>query len=109
MSIQIMSVDEVAELFKVKPVTIRRQSELGELPGFKIGKSWRFRRIDIEKFIDEQIAQKKFSKKATRLWDDIHDELKVSEYTGNDVPKLVSQIRAKYPKPEGANENQDSD
>ena len=93
---QIMSVNEVAEFFNVKPVTIRRQTERGKLPGFKIGNQWRFRRNDIEKFIDNQVAQKMFAIKAKELWDDISKEVGQSGYTVEDVPELIRQVREKY-------------
>ncbi|MBD3340062.1 MAG: DUF433 domain-containing protein [Candidatus Lokiarchaeota archaeon] len=103
---KIMSVNEVAEFFNIKPVTVRRQTERGELPGFKIGNQWRFRESDIEKFIDNQVSQKLFAMKAKNLWDDIQTEVEQSEYTAEDVPELVRQVREKYRGNEGMNANQ---
>ncbi|MBD3341417.1 MAG: helix-turn-helix domain-containing protein [Candidatus Lokiarchaeota archaeon] len=91
-----MSVNEVAEFFKVNTVTVRRQTKRGELPGFKIGNQWRFRESDIQKFIDNQVSQKLFAMKAKNLWDDIQNEVEQSEYTAEDVPELVRQVREKY-------------
>ena len=93
---KIMTVNEVAEFFNIKPVTVRRKTERGELPGFRIGNQWRFRESDIEKFIDNQVSQKLFAMKAKTLWDDIQTEVDKSEYTAEDVPELVRQVREKY-------------
>ena len=78
---KIMSVEEVAKFFDVKPVTIRRQTERGELPGFKIGNRWKCRVSDINKFINKQITKQNFVREATSLWNDIQGEIEQSEYS----------------------------
>ena len=40
----VMTVREVAEYLKVKARTIYRLVANGEIPGFKVGGSWRFRK-----------------------------------------------------------------
>lgn len=40
----VLSLEELAELLQVKPADVRRLAERGELPGRKIGRSWRFSR-----------------------------------------------------------------
>ena len=91
---QIMPVNDVADFLKVKPVTIRRQTEKGILPGFKIGNIWRVRKSDIDRFINDQLAQQGFSKKVAELWEDIQVDVAQSGYTVKDVPDLIKQIRA---------------
>ena len=42
---------ELAEKFRVKPVTIRRMVDRGELPYYTLGRSILFRHEDIEEFL----------------------------------------------------------
>lgn len=42
---------ELAEKFSVKPVTIRRMADRGELPYYTFGRSIRFRHEDVEAFL----------------------------------------------------------
>ena len=45
------TVHELAERFGLKPVTVRRMAERGELPFYTLGRSMRFRHNDIETFL----------------------------------------------------------
>lgn len=49
-----MTVQEVAEYLNVDPKTVYRMVNRGELPGFKVSGTWRFRREDIDRWIDDQ-------------------------------------------------------
>ncbi|MBN1629280.1 MAG: helix-turn-helix domain-containing protein [Thermoleophilia bacterium] len=49
---------EVAEHLKVGAKTIYSLVQRGHLPGFKVGGQWRFRRKDIEKWVEEQMARR---------------------------------------------------
>ncbi len=49
-----MTVQEVAEYLNVDPKTVYRMVNRGELPGFKVSGTWRFRREDIDEWIDDQ-------------------------------------------------------
>jgi len=43
-----MTVEELASFLKVHRITIYRLLARGELPGFKVGKDWRFSRDEID-------------------------------------------------------------
>ena len=47
---EVMTVREVAEYLKVKARTIYRLVANGEIPGFKVGGSWRFRKSEIDQW-----------------------------------------------------------
>ncbi len=55
---QVMTIQEVAEHLKVGTKTIYSLVQRGHLPGFKVGGQWRFRRKDIEKWVEEQMARR---------------------------------------------------
>lgn len=54
MDSDIMTMKEVAEYLKINEKTAYRLASEGKLPGFKVGGSWRFRRGDIDEWIEEQ-------------------------------------------------------
>ena len=50
----LLTVKQVALILQWNPFTIIKKAEKGELPGFKMGRSWRFREEDITQWIDAQ-------------------------------------------------------
>jgi excisionase family DNA binding protein len=59
---EILNVHDVADLLDLSEQTVRDMARQGELPGFRAGLNrWRFRRSDIDKYIDEQINQNRKS------------------------------------------------
>ena len=59
MSDEIITLKEVAEYLKLAEKTTYRLAAEGKLPGFKVGGSWRFKKEDIESWIEKsKIGQK---------------------------------------------------
>ena len=54
MTAEILTLKEVAKYLKLADKTAYRLASEGRLPGFKVGGSWRFRKIDIEEWIVQQ-------------------------------------------------------
>ncbi len=50
----LLNIREVAELLRVGDKTIYTLVQNGELPGFKVGGQWRFKRSDIDTWIETQ-------------------------------------------------------
>lgn len=55
----IMTIREVAEYLKLTEKTAYRLAAEGKIPGFKIGGAWRFRRGEIDKWIEQRSAEAK--------------------------------------------------
>ena len=55
MNTDIMTIKEVAEYLKLTEKTVYRLTAEGKIPGFKVGGSWRFKRSEIEKWIDAEL------------------------------------------------------
>jgi excisionase family DNA binding protein len=55
----ILTMHELADYLKLNEKTAYRLVAQGEIPGFKVGGSWRFRRGDIIEWIKEQMQQRK--------------------------------------------------
>lgn len=58
-----LTVPEVAELLKLSAKSVYRLAQKGELPGFKAGGTWRFRRRDIDAWAAELVEREKGKKK----------------------------------------------
>ena len=55
---RIVTAKEVADFLKLSKITVYKLVKKGDLPGFRIGNSWRFRRETIAGIITEQSATK---------------------------------------------------
>ena len=54
MSDEVLTMKEVAALFKIGEKTAYTMAQRGELPGFKVRGQWRFRRVDLEAWMQQQ-------------------------------------------------------
>ncbi len=54
MTDDILTLKEVAEYLKLAEKTAYRLAAEGKLPGFKVGGSWRFKREDVQIWIERQ-------------------------------------------------------
>ena len=65
-----LTIKELAKYLNVTERTIYNLLERGELPGFKVGVNWRFRREDIDKWIEDNkkmnVSAKKQQNKRNR-------------------------------------------
>ncbi len=59
MTDEILTLKEVAEYLKLAEKTAYRLAADGKLPGFKVGGSWRFKRGEIETWIERQVEERK--------------------------------------------------
>lgn len=59
MSDEILTVQEVATLRKAADKTVCTMAQKGEIPAFKVRGQWRFRRADIDMWIQEQTAARR--------------------------------------------------
>ena len=59
MPTDIMTIDEVAEYLRINKKTAYRLASDQKLPGFKVGGAWRFRRSEIESWIDDDARSRK--------------------------------------------------
>ena len=51
----LLSVKQVAEYLQLNQTTIYAWAQQGKLPAIKVGRSWRFRRKDLEAWLDENM------------------------------------------------------
>jgi len=51
-----LTTEEVLSYLKITPRTIYRLIRTGELPAVRIGRQWRFRRADLDRWVERQRA-----------------------------------------------------
>ncbi len=56
---EILTIHELADYLKLNEKTAYRLVAQGEIPGFKVGGSWRFQKIEIVKWVHNQISANK--------------------------------------------------
>ena len=53
----ILTLDEVAAYLKAGKRTVYRLAANGEIPAFKLGGTWRFRRVDLERWMASRTSE----------------------------------------------------
>lgn len=53
---EILTLPEVAQLLKVAQKTVYSMAQKGQIPAFKVGGQWRFKRVDIDQWIEQRKA-----------------------------------------------------
>jgi excisionase family DNA binding protein len=56
---EILTLDEIAAYLKIAKRTVYRLVQKGEIPAFKLGGTWRFRRSELDRWIADSINNKK--------------------------------------------------
>lgn len=56
---EILTIPEVAKLLKINEKTAYRLASQSEIPGFKVGGSWRFRADELRRWMETQAANGK--------------------------------------------------
>ena len=70
---EILTFPEVAQLLKVAEKTVYTMAQREQLPAFKVGGQWRFKRVDLDQWIEQQKAARHIgdSKAPTKYVDEI--------------------------------------
>ena len=55
---EIMTIEEVAAYLRVSERTVYDWAQKGDLPGGKLGTTWRFKREDVEHWVNSRISKK---------------------------------------------------
>ncbi|MBI3615353.1 MAG: helix-turn-helix domain-containing protein [Candidatus Omnitrophica bacterium] len=54
MAMEFLTPNELSRILKLHPFTITRLAREKKLPGFKVGGSWRFRKDEFERWVEQQ-------------------------------------------------------
>ena len=74
---QILTLPKVAQLLKVAEKTVYTMAQKSQLPAFKVRGQWCFKRVDIDRWIEQQkpLVMKGGTDVAASLWSQIQDVL----------------------------------
>jgi excisionase family DNA binding protein len=51
---EVMTAEEAAAYLRLAPVTLYRLAGKGEIPGVKIGRLWRFKKSELERWLERE-------------------------------------------------------
>jgi len=51
---ELLTLEELAKYLKISKYTLYKMLENGKIPGFKIANQWRFKKSEIDRWIEEQ-------------------------------------------------------
>ena len=54
---EILTLDDLADYLKAGKRTVYRLAQKGEIPAFKLGGTWRFRRSELDRWIADSISK----------------------------------------------------
>ncbi|MGI5063918.1 PTS sugar transporter subunit IIA [Treponema denticola] len=102
MSSEILTIEEVARYLRVSERTVYEWAQKGEIPAGKIGTVWRFKKDDIESWVDERLASSKTSvpKQHKIVTENLlsPDRVVLLDYASkHDVLVMMSEVLAKAP------------
>ena len=102
MSSEILTIEEVARYLRVSERTVYEWAQKGEIPAGKIGTVWRFKKDDIEGWVDERLASSKTSvpKQHKIVTENFlsPDRVVLLDYASkHDVLVMMSEVLAKAP------------
>jgi excisionase family DNA binding protein len=81
---EILTVEEVAKYLKLKPQTVYKWAQTGQIPAAKFGKEWRFRKSILDDWINTSITLSEagfelmLNKSALHLYENKTTENKIS-------------------------------
>ena len=113
MSSEILTIEEVARYLRVSERTVYEWAQKGEIPAGKIGTVWRFKKDDIESWVDERLASSKTSvPKQHKIVTESFlspDRVVLLDYASkHDVLVMMSEVLAKAPQVKNSAELLDS-
>ena len=102
MASEILTIEEVARYLRVSETTVYEWAQKGEIPAGKIGTVWRFKKDDIESWVDERLASSKTSvtKQHKIVTENFlsPDRVVLLDYASkHDVLVMMSEVLAKAP------------
>jgi PTS system nitrogen regulatory IIA component len=99
---EIMTVEEVASYLRVSERTVYEWAQRGEIPAGKIGTSWRFKRGEIERWVDRRLGggRKSVPSQAFAVQDVLNrDRVTIMNETRKEPAlKLMIDVLARSPK-----------
>lgn len=68
MADEIMTVKQLAEYLKLNDQTVYKKAQRSEIPGSKIGRTWRFQKTVIDRWLYEEMTARKIKESPLPLF-----------------------------------------
>ncbi len=90
----LMNVEQVAEYLGLHKVTVLRFAREGKLPGFKVGREWRFRADEVREWVEARREwRQNLVKRFDELWEKNREEAEAADYGPEDVERVIERVR----------------
>ena len=89
--LRIMTIEELAKYLKLHPETIYKKARIGEIPGKKIGREWRFVQSIIDAWLGSDIVFTKEAFQNLRLL--TQKQFHEQGLTENDADYIIKETR----------------
>ena len=91
---ELLDTKQVASYLKLHEVTVLAFAREGKLPGFKVGREWRFRADDIKGWMEQrEQGEDAFAQRFDQLWERLRQRAERASYGAEDIPRLVREVR----------------
>jgi len=91
---ELLDVKQVAAYLRLHEVTVLSFARQGKLPGFKVGREWRFRAEDIRAWLEAKAqGSGAFAKRFDALWERLRARAEAAGYGPDDVTRLIGEVR----------------
>ena len=92
---ELLTAKQVAAYLKLHEVTVLSFARKGKLPGFKVGREWRFRADDIRAWLAaREESHRQFVERFNALSDRLGEAIRAAGYGPDDVERLIAEVRA---------------
>jgi len=89
---EILTLEEVARYLRVSERTVYEWAQKGEIPCGKLGTSWRFKRSEIEKWVDERLQRPKPARDGAVLIEDVLTPERVQLLHGETKEDILNRL-----------------
>jgi len=91
---ELLDVKQVAAYLKLHQVTVLGFARQGKLPGFKVGREWRFRAEDIRAWLEAKAqGSGAFAERFDALWERLRAQAEAAGYGAEEVARLIGEVR----------------
>jgi len=87
---ELLDAKQVAAYLKLHEVTVLRLARQGKLPGFKVGRKWRFCARDVRRSVSRSREE---IERFEALSDRIGEAMRRAGYGPDDVDRLIAEVR----------------
>jgi len=91
---ELLTAKEVAAYLKLHEVTVVSFARKGKLPGFKVGREWRFRAEDVQAWMEAREKHRQWVERFNALADRLGEAIRAAGYGPDDVERLIKEVRA---------------